>query len=530
MSYAISPLIYENFKGIREQNGVNANGAISAIACNNVQLVQTEIGANTGIRTMEGNYVALTLPIGYRTIGVMKSTQDNIDYFLIYGETADKGTLFYVNLTGQPQVLVDDLSLTGECNGITMSTTAYDVFIFTNGKEVRTVCFTAETGYETVIENHNPVKFSQGYIATIDAEDYLGNKLHWLSMTVFNGHLTVASEFGVRGSAQNDIYTWNQNPQNASNSWYINLTKKVTAVHAFTGGLYIFTDDDCSLLTANPNDAANSRLTTSAGVGCYSWSSIVKHDLYLFFYDNNQKNIYYLSATHTTGQVQPLGPVAKEIQSYFKQITSFKMYSCVYNNRNEIWCKINDNILIYDYIQQEWVTRQQQEINDLVLFDNTIYTAGESGVIYVEGGSDDFSGAYFPSLYQTTFINAGSNSNLKKQKTPLLITLNANFINEFYVQLIVNNKPKNPKKVKVAKVQTGIFAAEDGSSTDPRTKYGTAKYSPENTYKKTVVEISTPQTWYTMGIRIYTTELGQGFFITSMELKNMKGKTKTKGR
>ena len=44
MSYAISPLIYENFKGIREQNGVNANGAISAIACNNVQLVQTEIG------------------------------------------------------------------------------------------------------------------------------------------------------------------------------------------------------------------------------------------------------------------------------------------------------------------------------------------------------------------------------------------------------------------------------------------------------------------------------------------------------
>lgn len=151
MSYAISPLIYENFKGIREQNGVNANGAISAIACNNVQLVQTEIGANTGIRTMEGNYVALTLPIGYRTIGVMKSTQDNIDYFLIYGETADKGTLFYVNLTGQPQVLVDDLSLTGECNGITMSTTAYDVFIFTNGKEVRTVCFTAETDRKSVV-------------------------------------------------------------------------------------------------------------------------------------------------------------------------------------------------------------------------------------------------------------------------------------------------------------------------------------------------------------------------------------------
>ena len=304
----------------------------------------------------------------------------------------------------------------------------------------------------------------------------------------------------------------------------------MTAVHAFTGGLYIFTEDDCSLLTASPNDTANSRLVTSAGVGCYSWTSLVKHDLYLFFYDNNQKNIYYLSATDTTGQIKPAGPVAREIQSYFNNISKFKMYSCIYSNRNEIWCIINDNILIYDYVQQEWTTRQQQEINDLVLFDNVVLTASESGVVYAENTADDFSGAYFPSSYQTTFINAGSNSNIKKQKTPLLLTLNSNFVNEFYVQLIVDNKVKTPKKVKVAQIQTGFYAAEDGSSTDPRTKYGTAKYSPENIYAKTVVEISTPQTWYTMGVKIFTTQLGHGFFINSMELKNMKGKTKTKGR
>ena len=120
--------------------------------------------------------------------------------------------------------------------------------------------------------------------------------------------------------------------------------------------------------------------------------------------------------------------------------------------------------------------------------------------------------------------------------------MNSNFINKFYVQLTINNKAKNKKQVFLNKINTGIFANEDGSSTDPRTKFakeknsppdvqaGTAKYSPENTYKKTVVEISTPQTWYTMGIKIFTEELGQGFFITSMELKNMKVKTKTRGR
>jgi hypothetical protein len=164
------------------------------------------------------------------------------------------------------------------------------------------------------------------------------------------------------------------------------------------------------------------------------------------------------------------------------------------------------------------------------LIDNSIFTAGENGVVYVENVNEDFNGAYYPCVYQTTFINVASNTNLKKQKTPLLITLNSNFVNKFYVQLTINNKAKNPKKVFLERISTGIYANEDGTSTDPRTKFGTAKYSPENTYKKTVVEISTPQTWYTMGIKIFTEELGQGFFITSMELKNMKVKTKTRGR
>ena len=36
MSYAIEPLIYDQFKGIREFNGVNADGQISAMKRNNI--------------------------------------------------------------------------------------------------------------------------------------------------------------------------------------------------------------------------------------------------------------------------------------------------------------------------------------------------------------------------------------------------------------------------------------------------------------------------------------------------------------
>lgn len=529
MSYAIEPMIFDQFKGIREFNGVNAGNQISAINCQNVELVQTEIGNKTGIKSMNGNAAIYALPLGYRTLDIYKSSQDGVNYTLIYGENDTKGTLFYVNLAEKVEVLIDDLTKTGESNGITMSSTAYDVFIFTNGVEVKTVAFTSETGYQDVIKDHSPVEFSQGYVATINAVDYETKALKWLSMCEWNGFLVVASQYGVNASHQNDIYTWNDDPKDIADSWYIRFSKKVTAVHSFTGGLYIFTQDDCTLLSATPNDT-NSVMKTSAGIGCYSYTSIVKHDLYLFFYDDNQKNVYYLQATDTTGQIRPTGPVAKEIQSYFTRIKRFKMTSCVYDNRNEVWCLINDQVVIFDYARQEWVTRHEQPVNGFVLIDNAIYSAGDSGVIYVENVNEDFHGAYFPCVYETTFINAGSNTNIKKQKTPLLLTLNSNFVNKFYVELTIDNKPKQAKEVFLERVSTGIYANEDGSSTDPRTKYGTAKYSPENTYQKVVKSISTPQTWYTMKVKIFTRELGQGFFITSMEMKNMKVKTKTRGK
>lgn len=519
MSYAIEPLIFEKFKGIREYNGVNSNGEISAITCSNVELVQTEIGNNTGIKSMYGNSIIYSLPPEYKVIGIFKSQQEGIEYKFIYGENNEKGTLFYINLSENVEILIDNLTKTGNCNGITMSSSAYDVFVFTNGAEIKTVCFTSDESYGEQIK-------------TITATDDQNREIKWLSMTEWNGFLVVASDYGVHSSHQNDIYTWKEEggAQDIADAWHIDFSKKVTAVFAFTGGLYIFTANDCSLLNTTPNDIVNAIMKTSAGIGCYSYQSLVKHDLYLFFYDNHQKNVYYLSATDTTGQIRPNGPAAKEIQSYFKKIDSFKMYSCIYDNRNEIWCLINDNILIYDYTQNEWVTRQEQNIETLILSENNIFTGDEFGNIYVENINNNFSGQFYPSIYKTTFINAGSNSNLKKQKTPLLLTLNADYVNDFWVQLTVNNKPKNPKRVKLNKNSQGVFAPEDSSVSLPNMRYGTAKYSEENTYKKTVVEISTPQTWYTIGIKIFTDTLGQGFYINSMELKNIKVKTKTKGR
>lgn len=522
MSIAVESQIYENFKGIREYNGVNAAGQISALICNNVELVQSEIGSGTSIRSMDGNAITHTLPQGYSIIEVFETEQEGLSYQIIYAENETKGTLFYIGIDNTLKVLLDNLTVTGVCNGLTMSSSAFDVFVFTNGQEVRTICFTIDTAYRDMIQDHNPIAITGGgYIATITPIDYLGRSLHWLSMTDWNGFLVVASEYGVHSSHQNDIYTWNDDPQDVADSWYIDFSKKITAVSSFTGGLYIFTQDDCSLLTNTPNDTANSVLRTSAGVGCFSYTSLVKHDTFLFFYDNRQRNVYYLNATDTTGQTRPSGPVAKEIQSYFTNIKRFKMYSCIYNTRNEIWCLIDNNILIFDYAQQEWVTRQEQSINTICLVNNTIQTGDVYGNIRIEGVNEDYSGMYYPSVYKTTYINIGSNTNVKKQKTPLLFTLNSNYTNDFYVQLICNGKEKNPKHIVIKNNKASVY--DEG-------KYDITVFAPEGTYNKTVVEVSTPQTWYTLGVKIFTSELGQGFYINSMELKNIKAKTKTRGR
>lgn len=523
MSYRVEPQIFERFRGIRELNGINAGGEISALECSNVELVQTETGNNVGIKSVSGNITAYTLPLGYEVKGIFKSEQEEVTYKFIYGENDTKGTLFYINLQGQVEAIKYDddtdldFDLTGECNGLTMSSSAYDVFVFTNGKKAATVCFTADTAYGDKVKD-------------LTATDYQSRTIHWLSMTNWNGFLVVASEYGVHSSHQNDIYTWNDNPQDVADSWYIDFSKKVTAVISFTNGLYIFTKDDISFLNTTPNDTTNSLMQTAAMNGCFSYQSIVLHDTFLFFYDDNQKNVYYIQITDT-GQTRPTGPVAKEIQSYFRNIETFKMYSCIYDNRNEIWCLINDKILIYDYFQGEWVERKHQNITTVALIKNAIYSGG-GGKVYVENINSTFDGQQIDSVYRTTFINIGSNSNLKKQKTPLLLVVNDNYVNDFYVQLTVNGKDKNPKTVKVGSNKSGQYYVDDETAViiPDSMIFDSAYYVDESVYAKKVVEISTPQTWYTMSVKIFTKDPNQGFFITSMELKNIKAKTKTKGR
>lgn len=512
MAISVEPFIVDQFKGIREYNGVASGGQISAIEAKNVELIPNDIGSSVGLKTMKGNINAYTLPEGFKVIEIFKSVQDGITYKFIYAESETVGRLYYVDITNSLQVIIDNLTVTGNANGLTMTSSAYDVFVFTNGVEAKTVCFTTDAGYGDSVK-------------TITATDELNRNVHWLSMVEWNGFLVVASEYGVHSSHQNNIYKWNDNPDDIADSWHIDFSKKVTAVYAFTGGLYIFTATDTSYLNTTPNDTTNSKLELIAGVGCFSYTSLVKHDTYLYFYDNVQKNVYYIQNIDS-GQMRPAGPIAKEIQSRFEDVKRFKMYSCIYSNWNQVWCIINDELYICDYAQGEWLQRDEQKLNSICLIGNSVYTGTDGRNVLLENVGNNFNGDFKAAVYQTTFINLGTDTNIKKQKTPLLLVLKRENNQDFWVELTVNSKAKTPKRINIRVDGARYIKAGDTEGA----RYNISHYPNKPKGAKTVIEISTPQTWYSIGIKIYTASLGQEFYIQSLELKNIKEKTKTRGR
>lgn len=535
MANTLPDLIFNNFCGIREQNGVNYGNQISAVTCKNVELFKSEIGNATGIRTVNGDKFFVSLPDGYKAVKSFSSVQDGKEYLFIYGENKalNISKLFYISYSNViktievPNEIEEEeekeeetentkpfnFSVTGKCNGITMAYGEYDVFIFTNGIEAISVCFSADV----------PIR-------QINAIDNQGRRLKWLSMTEWNGFLVVASQYGVHSSHKNDIYTWDDVVDGVEDSWYIDFGKRVTAVIAFSTGLFMFTDSDCSYINTTPNDTSNAIKQNVAMNGCFSFESLVVHDTYLFFYDDKQKGVFYIQITDT-GQTRPVGSVTKEVQSYFTtELDTCKMYSCIYSTYNEIWLLINDKVLIYDYLNQEFVERDMRKINSICLYKNNVLTTSETGV-YIEKISETFAGEYIPAEYQTSVINMGSSSNLKKQKMPLLLVLNSGAVNNFYVEITANYKAKNPKKINLKIANGGVFANEnENAEINDNSKFDIALFCSENSEKKRVVKVSLPRIWYTLSIRIFTKEKGDGFNIIAMEMKRMKEKTKTIGQ
>lgn len=525
MSYTVADTTFQDFCGIREHNGINSNGSISALECKNVEFYRYGLGANKGIRSSLGNALHIEIGSGYNVIEKWESLQNNVKYLIVYAETETAGELFYINSVGVSVQLIGSLEVTGEANGITVKSNEldiYDHFIFTNGETFVSVTF--DVGGNPSAVAFNPT-------------DLGGNPIKGLSIGTYNGSLVVAARgLGLRASAVGDIYTFDKDDVDGTgamlltDSWGIDFSKELTAVIPAFDGLICATESDNTFIKGTPLELSSYEKISGGLGGCASYSSWLKHDIYLFFYDKHQRNIYYYQE-NDFGQKRLSEPVATEIQSYFNAaFTRCKMYSVIAEGRNEIWLIFNNKLLVFDYYNKEWSERTEPTIiNGIGLYDDKLISCDNTGNLYLEHINRDFNGTFVGSSYETQLINYGSNSDLKKQKSPICITLDNSYNNNFWVQLTIDNVTKTAKYISFDAGTDGIWG-DDTEDLEDNCTWDLMNWADESLYQRRVVSVTVNPTWYNLRIKIFTQNPAEDFAIQSIELKRIKMKNKTLGR
>lgn len=500
------------FKGIRTRNGIAGNGTISATVCQNVDFSASSYDAGVQIRTTYGNYSTCEYE-GFDIIKGFETVQEGVHHQLFYVENDTKGML--VEYTNDFTTLVDNLTVTGQANGLTMVDGAYDVFVFTNGIEYYSVQL-----YPTLT-------------ATELEPEYDSNPVTGLALCEQDGSLVIGCNEGVvLASRKGDITDWDYvTPTDTNKAWYQLFGKKVTAVVPYIDALLVFTEEDSTMLSGNMSDPATAIRADASLGGCMSFESWCKHDKYLFFYDNRQKNVYYYMQ-NDYGQKVLGEPIAPEVQKFFNNVEKLQMLSYVGNNRSEIWLLSNNFKLIYDYYIGEWSERVCQELTSYFVYNNNVYSTGGSKCFKEKAGNMClFDGVYYPAVYSMQLINLGSFSNMKEMEIQPLFSVTQDFNNSFYVDCEIDGKKTKTKKVTM--FFQGAKWGDDSPQTDETPDdelWDLQTFPNENDAVVQQIKGKFISNWYYLRFTIRTAERGEDFSITAFEIKGITQETDTTGR
>lgn len=526
-------LFIQNFRGIRKVNpvvDVVNQGIISASVCKNIELNFTENGDNVGIYTATGNKTIIDFE--KEIIGQFESVQSGVSYWFVYAIDDEQGYLYNYKPTENTYELIKDgFTKTSVCNGITIAQGFYDWFVFTNGvDDFVAVCINHETETERV--------------KNLDAIDAEGRDIRGLALDVYNGRLVTACENRVHWSKVADIFDWSSDTTEVvTNPAYQEFDRTITAIATYNDMLIAFTNEYSTYFKGNPGDALDFSRGGASGGGCPSYKSVIRFDNKLFYYDDVAKNVfaYYLL---DSGQTRPTEGVANNIIDYFKdvykpKINEIEIVSYIANNKSEIWFKIptlsKNIVLIYDYLKGEWVERVSQgNVKAISVIDGGLYSASGTKLIK-EYLSSLFDGEFIGSEYKMNVINVGSDSNLKVPKMPLIMTLDFDKDNDFYIEFIYDDKPDRSKIKRVVKLAKSYLIWAK-SHDDEEGGFWAVDENDENGGvwvdggKNTVMfNLAGLLNFKQLQIRIFTTEKGQEFGIKRLELKRVKFKTKTIG-
>lgn len=522
-------LVVNNFLGIRTRDVRTAvsDSSVSAEIAINVELEPSDDNSGIDLRTTLGNVVMLHLQqneelTNPRIIDIFESEQDGVKYLIIYLLDEIKGgcLLCYDPTINFLEIVGEGISKKEKANGITMRSTAYDVFIFTNGEEY----YSYSKSSETPLIQLNPV--------------YDGKPIKGLPLAEYRSSLVIGGEDGVvLASRQGDVTDWNYDDIDETKSWYQLFYKKITALVPYIDGMLVFTGNDSVVLSGNMSNASEAQRSSASLGGCYNYKSWVLHDKYVFFYDNNQKNIYYYLQNDIGEKV--LGqPVANEIQNILSDVADMSFTSYIGENKSEIWLKIKDSfgnirVIVYNYIHGEYVERKMNPIKGIETYNFKILTFDDTK-IFEERAKNAlncvFDGQYIPARYKTPYLTFGSYSNLKEMDIKPLITYGKNYNNTFAITFF-NNKKTKYKRIDLHQGLDLTWGSEIplNVNTPERELWDFGVFPDENSKDVGTVKAKAPSSFYYLGFEIFTEKLGDDFCIKQVEFKELTFETDTIG-
>ncbi len=515
---SITNLINYNFGGIRRKDSVFSSDKITCSDCQNVELFFTELNSGVGIRTTSGNTsVCNILPADEKIIAFFESTQLGNKYLFLYTESETQGKLYSFNIKANTlKEILNGLTTTGKASGVDFAQGWLDMFIFSNGEEVKYIYSNTETGETLLVESTENIKL-------VDVEN---RTVKGLGLVVFDGRLWMFNDKVLWYSQKGDCRIFNYVDTDAkTSSGYIEFVKNITAIYPYLGSLAVF-HKDSSVLIKQDETTLFKQDEESPG-GCASYNSLVFHGTDLYFYDDTKKGVF--SFQQIVNGDKTLGEnIALDIQDELMKIQptdidSIRALSVVTSDRNEVWflIPISDDenysyVMIFDYVRGEWVKRKCQHINTIGIFDSTLYSAGDK--LYQEYTGEDFDGEFIECYFKCTVFNLGSDNTLKITKFPPRITVDGSHINDFYVKYVKNYDLLKQPKVKHIKTKTikNVLYYDTDQTWDNEYIY----------IPNALMQIlkMPSATFKALEITIYTQDAGQGFYIKTLEMSKVKVK------
>jgi hypothetical protein len=527
MSSTNTSLINFNFGGIRRKDSVFSSDKITCSDCQNVELFFTKLNSGVGIRTASGNTsvtqykdendeIQDTIPADEEIVGIFESVQDGENVYIIYTESSTEGKLYSFSiLNNSISLIVGGMTPTGNACGTDFTQGWLDMFIFSNGIDIKYIYSNTETHQRLVVESSS----------NLTLEDSEGRDVSGLGMKVFDDRLWIFNGkvlwYSQKAECRNFAY---QDPSAVTSAGFIEFVKPVTAIYPYLGSLAVFHKDSSCLVTVDA-DTGFKQEDESPG-GCAGYNSLVFHGTDLYFYDDTKKGVF--SFKQIVNGDKTLGDnIAYDIQEELLLIeqencNKIRTLSVVTSDRNEVWFLIpisTDNthsyILIFDYIRGEWVKRKCQHINTVGIVEGKLFSGGDS--LYEEYTGNSFNGEFIAAYYTCTIFNLGADNTLKITKFPPRATLDNERKCHFWVKYVKNyNKFKSVKTKEVkGKTLTSIARYDSGYNYDEGWIYSAST--------NTILKFPS-STFKALEITMYTTDSTQSFALKALEFSKIKVK------